>query len=356
MRPGVGAAHDDLGALGGLADLDDVGLHPGAGLGPLVGHLLGLGQQRLDPTEVEQRVAAVALLDDAGDDVALAAGVLLVLHLALGLADALAHHLLGGLRGDAAEVVGRDVELVADRLAVLVELLGHHPDLAGVGVDGDPGVLVGAGHPLVGRLEGVGERAEQRVDRDALVGGQRLQRVHQVGVRHDAFALFVFVWFFELSPRVLLAWFGRARLRLAAPLEDGAGLLDVVVGERRARRRRLAITTARSSRRGCVPVMRRSPSKPGTVLIVTCWPTAHAKWAGVRRGRSRPGLDTSRVYLPGDGIGLVEHARDRPGGGGDGLHVDAARAIDGDPQLRPAELEVEQLEAEVGDERFDQCS
>ena len=83
------------------------------------------------------------------------------------------HHLLGGLRGDAAEVVGRDVELVAVRLAVLVELLGDHADLAGVGVDRDPGVLVGVGQALVGRLERVGERAEERVDRDALLGGER---------------------------------------------------------------------------------------------------------------------------------------------------------------------------------------
>ena len=77
----------------------------------LVLHLLGLRQQRLDLAEVEQRVALVGLLDDAGDDVALAARVLLVLHLALGLADALQDHLLGGLRGDAAEVVGRVVPL-----------------------------------------------------------------------------------------------------------------------------------------------------------------------------------------------------------------------------------------------------
>src|SRR6266540_3859339 len=57
---------------------------------------------RLDPTEVEQRVPGVGLLDDACDDVALAAGVLLVLHLALGFADPLEDHLLGGLRRDAA--------------------------------------------------------------------------------------------------------------------------------------------------------------------------------------------------------------------------------------------------------------
>ena len=143
-EPGVGAGHDDLRALRGLADLDDVGLDPGAGLGALVGHLLGLRQQRLDPAEVEQRVAAVVLLDDAGDDVALAAGVLLVLLLAVDLAEALGHDLLGRLGGDAAEVLGGDVDLVAVGLAVLVELLGEDPDLGGVGVDGDPGVLVGA--------------------------------------------------------------------------------------------------------------------------------------------------------------------------------------------------------------------
>ena len=97
----VGAADDDLRALRRLADLDDVGLQAAVGLGTLVRHLLGLGQQRLDPTEVEQRVASVALLDDAGDDVALATGVLLVLHLPVDLAQALHHHLAEGLRGDA---------------------------------------------------------------------------------------------------------------------------------------------------------------------------------------------------------------------------------------------------------------
>ena len=63
------------------------------------------GQQRLDPAEVDERVAGVGLLDDAGDDVADAVLVLLEHHLALGLADPLQDDLLGGLRGDAAEVV-----------------------------------------------------------------------------------------------------------------------------------------------------------------------------------------------------------------------------------------------------------
>ena len=115
-------------------------------------------------------------------------GVLLVLELALGLADALGHHLAGGHGGDAPEVVRGDVELGAVGLAVLVDLLGEHPDLEAVGVDGDPGVLVGVGHALVGGLEGVGERAEQRVDRDALVLGQRHEGLPHVDVAH-AFAL-----------------------------------------------------------------------------------------------------------------------------------------------------------------------
>ena len=195
------AGHDDLGALGRLAHLDDVGLEAGVGLGPLVGHLLGLGQQGLDPAEVEQRVAAVALLDDAGDDVALAPGVLLVLHLALGLADALGHHLAGGLGGDAAEVLGGDVEDVADRLAVLVELLAVDADVEGGGIDGDPGVLEGAGHALVRRLERVGERRHQRVDGDALVGGERLQGLEHFGTAHDR-SLF-FVWLDFLLPDFL---------------------------------------------------------------------------------------------------------------------------------------------------------
>ena len=119
------ARHHDLGALDRPTHLDDVGLDPLAGVGTLVVDLLGLGQQCLDTTQIQQRVAGIGLLDDAGDDVALAAGVLLVLELALGLADALGHDLAGGLGGDAPEVVGRDVQLGPDGLAVLVQLLGE---------------------------------------------------------------------------------------------------------------------------------------------------------------------------------------------------------------------------------------
>ena len=155
-EPGVGARHDDLRALGRLADLDDVRLHAGAVVVAVARDLLGLRQQRLDPAQVEQGVAGVGLLDDAGDDVALAAGVLLVLHLALGLANPLQDHLLGRLRGDATEVGGRVVPLARD-VALFVELLRDHADLTGLDVDLDERFLGGVGHALV--------RGDERVRR-----------------------------------------------------------------------------------------------------------------------------------------------------------------------------------------------
>ena len=80
--------------------------------------LLGARQQRLDAlAQLHERVARVGLLDDAGDQLADAVAVLLEHHVALGLADPLQDHLLGGLRGDAAEVVRRDVALL-DLVAV----------------------------------------------------------------------------------------------------------------------------------------------------------------------------------------------------------------------------------------------
>ncbi len=181
----MGPADHDLGALGGLADLDDVGLEARAVLVALVGDLFGLGQQCLDLAQVEQGVAVVGLLHDPGDDVTLAAGVLLVLHVPLDLADPLEDHLLGRLGRNAPEVIGRVVPL-ADDFAVLVELLAVDADLAGVGIDGDDGLLGRVGAALVGGHQRVGEGVEQRVDRDPLVACDLSQRVEEleVGLAH----------------------------------------------------------------------------------------------------------------------------------------------------------------------------
>ena len=79
----------------------------------------------------------IGLLDDAGDEIAFAAFVEVEDLLALGIAQPLHDDLLGGLRGDPAEVVRGVLPLPGD-VAVLVELLAVDDDLAGVGVDGDP--------------------------------------------------------------------------------------------------------------------------------------------------------------------------------------------------------------------------
>ena len=192
---GVGTRHHDLGALRAATHLDDVRLHPLAGLRTVEGDLFGLRHEGLGLAQVEQRIPGIALLDDAGDDVALAAGVLLVFELALGFADSLAHHLLGGLSRDATEVVRGDVELLALGFAVLVELLAHHPKFAGVGVDDDPGVFTSARHLLVRRLHRIGEHREQRVDRDASLARQGVQRLHHLCVH--AFSL---SWSWSGSP------------------------------------------------------------------------------------------------------------------------------------------------------------
>ena len=101
-------------ALGVLRDLLDDRLQTHTVLVPLGGHLLALGQQRLDPAQVDQRVAVVRLLDDARDDLAQATRVLLEEQILLGLADALVDDLLRRLGGDAPEVVGSDLLALGD--------------------------------------------------------------------------------------------------------------------------------------------------------------------------------------------------------------------------------------------------
>ena len=78
----------------------------------LAGHLLLHRQDRLQLADVDQDVLGVlALLDDAGDDVALAARVLAEGDLVLGVPQPLQDDLLGGGRGDPAEAGRGVVEL-----------------------------------------------------------------------------------------------------------------------------------------------------------------------------------------------------------------------------------------------------
>ena len=130
---GVAAGDDDARPARGGGDLLDHGLDALRVVVALAVDLLGLGQQRLDAlAQLHERVARVGLLDDAGDQLADAVAVLLEHHVALGLADPLQDDLLGGLRGDAAEVVRRDVAGL-DLVGELGQALGG--DLRGLGDD-----------------------------------------------------------------------------------------------------------------------------------------------------------------------------------------------------------------------------
>ena len=113
----MAAGDHDLRALRALPHLRDVRLQALAVSVGLGRDLLGLRQQRLDLAQVEQRVPALLLLHDAGHDVALAPGELLVGHLALGVAELLEDDLLRGLRADATlELVGDLDRLLGDDL------------------------------------------------------------------------------------------------------------------------------------------------------------------------------------------------------------------------------------------------
>ena len=179
-QPRMGPADHDLGTLGRVANLDDVGLDPGVGVWALVGDLFSLRQQSLDLPEIQQRVTRVGLLDHPGDDVALTPRILLVLQLALGLANPLSDDLACGLRGDAPEIVGCDLELLAHGFAFFIEVLGEDPEVHGLGVDRDPRILVGAWYPLVGGLQRVGQCRKQCVNGNPALGGERLESFHHI--------------------------------------------------------------------------------------------------------------------------------------------------------------------------------
>jgi hypothetical protein len=151
----------------------------------------------------------------AGHDLALAAGVLAVDHVTLGLAQALAVDLPGGLRCDAAQLglrhVLRNTDLAADpgrRVDLLrvgdqhlqlriLDLFGRgdhvvfaeDADLAGLGVNLDDHVLRRLGVPTVGRLDGLLQRLDQDLLGDTLFRIQLQQSTDEVPAHHRTSAL-----------------------------------------------------------------------------------------------------------------------------------------------------------------------
>ena len=165
---------------------------------PLGRHLLARRHDRLGLAELDDDRLVVGALDEAVDDLADAVVELVVDVLALVFADALQDDLLGRLRGDAAEVARRilDQDLAAE-LGVALDLAGvGQRDLHLVVLDGvDDGLvdedarlararvdahgdvlLDAAGDPLIGGLQGVLDRADDGLFRDAPLGRDRRDR------------------------------------------------------------------------------------------------------------------------------------------------------------------------------------
>src|SRR5690606_23973648 len=177
-------------------------------------------------------------------------------------------------------------------LAVLVDLLRVDADVEVGRIDRHPGVLVRVGHALVRGLERVGEGSHQRVDRDALLGGQRLERLHHVGVAHVLRSL---SWLSErpcrrrAGPRRPLSGAGphwntvraRSMSAYARRCSTGAPSPDDPT-----------TTTPVSSAVVSTPSTRRWSATPATVRIFTVSPMARRKCSGVRSRRSTPGLVT----------------------------------------------------------------
>ena len=93
---------------------------------------------------------------------------------------------------------------------------------------------------------------------------------------------------------------------------------------------------------------------PGLVLTFTVVPTAPAKWAGVRSGRSRPGAADLEGVVAVDRVVLVEGPGDGAGQAADGVDVGAARGVDQHLEHAAGQVEVVQIEVSVGHEGRDE--
>ena len=183
---GVGARQEDLRAAGFAADRHDQRADAVADADHFARDLLVAADDALGAAEVDDDVAELDALDDAGDDLAGAVLELFILALALGVADLLEDDLLGGLGGDPAELDRRQRvdDEVADARALLellraldVDLLEmilgllddfeHAPQakVAGLGVELGADVVLGA----IAGAGGALDRVLHRLDDDALV-------------------------------------------------------------------------------------------------------------------------------------------------------------------------------------------
>ena len=292
-----GARQDQLRAARLAVDLHHPGAHAVADAQVLLRDHLLARQQRLQAARLDDRAAALHALHRAGHQLVAARQEVVQDLLALGVADALQDHLLGGLRADAAEldvssrllddVVELGVGLAAscasstDSICARVpvgRVVGHHLPaaerlvVAGVAVDRDAHVDV-LGVLLLGRRgERHLERAEDDVARHVLLARQHVHQHHQFAIPCRNFA---------------------------QPLDS----LTIPVPAAPARRRRApARRSVRPPPASPAPPPRRAARRrtcagrrrPGVRIRTSAFcPAKRAKSAALRSGRSSPGEDTS---------------------------------------------------------------
>ena len=100
----VGAGQENLWSSRFLADIDNVGADPVAGVEVFARDRFVSAQQRFGAAQIDDDVSVLDALDQAVDDFTDAVLVFLELTAAFGVAHPLHDHLLGRLRGDASEV------------------------------------------------------------------------------------------------------------------------------------------------------------------------------------------------------------------------------------------------------------
>ena len=170
LRPAILAANVEDQAAGAVADADD-----------LARDLLVAADDALGPAEVDDDMAELDPLDDPGDDLADPVLELLILALALGVADLLEDHLLGGLGSDPAELDrGQRIDdevadiraglkllriLEAHLLEIILDLFDHLDDapqakIAGRGIELGADVVLGAVAGAGGALDRIFHRLD----------------------------------------------------------------------------------------------------------------------------------------------------------------------------------------------------
>jgi hypothetical protein len=199
----VSARQENLRPAGFAADTEDQRPDAIADADHFARDLLVAADDALGAAEVDDDVAELDALDDAGDDFARTILEFFILALALRIADLLEDHLLRGLGGDSAELDRRKrihdevadacafLELLralrVDLLEVVLDLLGHFEDapqaeIAGIRIELGANVVLGAVAGTGRSLDRVLHRFDDDAAVDQLLASDRVCNCEQLGL------------------------------------------------------------------------------------------------------------------------------------------------------------------------------